>query len=77
MAERVEPGTQAEIAQSLVGCTIAQAQWIYDELADHESLYLFLDDGRCLRFRSWGNEAWGVIVEDVTKALYSDGDVSS
>ena len=42
------------------------------QLADHEALYLFLDDGRALRVRSWGNEAWGVIVEDVTPLL-TDG----
>lgn len=77
MSDRVAPGTQEEIARSLVGRTIVQAQWLYDELADHEALYLVLDDGRLLRFRSWGNEAWGVIVEDVTAAylaLGNDGD---
>lgn len=70
---RVEPGTQEEMAQSVVGRTITQAQWLYDELAEHEALYLVLDDGRLLRFRSWGNEAWGVIVEDVTAAYQQLG----
>lgn len=69
MSDRVAPGSQHEIAASLVGCSIVGTQWIYDELADHEALYARLDDGRLLRFRSWGNEAWGVILEDVTEAF--------
>jgi hypothetical protein len=69
MSERIAPGTQHEIAESLVGKTIIGAQWLYDELADHEPLYLRLDDGRLLRFRSWGNEAWGVIVEVINEQI--------
>ena len=61
---------QQRLMASLVGHTITRTDW-FDSAPDqdwtgHEMGYIWLDDGRCIEITSWGHDAWGASVSEVT-----------
>lgn len=58
------------LIKSMIGRTITDARW-WDESPDdtwghHETGRLTLDDGRTIEFSSYGYDADGATIEDVT-----------
>lgn len=67
MSDDVEK--ERELMQSLVGRTITAATWIDAGSGDwghHEEGTITLDDGRVILFSSYGYDADGATVDDVT-----------
>lgn len=65
---------EESLAQSLVGATITKVRWFDanpdDDWTEHETAWLWLDDGRVIEFGGWGYDAWGATIRSVaTKEL--------
>lgn len=60
------------LANSLVGRTITRARWFdaspRHEWADHETCWIWLDDGRVIEFSSYGYDASGAVISEAAAA---------
>lgn len=57
----------AELLASMVGKTIVAAEWIDPRSSGwgpQDEAVITLDDGRKIRFRGWGYDAWGLAVSE-------------
>ena len=61
---------QIELIKSMVGHKITDAKWFdanpNSDWCHHETGVLYLDDGRAIEFSSWGHDADGATIKDIT-----------